>query len=1172
MPGNGATPPGNQPPALPVWLKRGRTIEVRAPDGLWESGIVQSIRERNGRTWLKVRLFQNEASFDLSAVRLRCGSEEFPTNCLDASGSLETPHQSGCAGSKISAQDDIPPSSEPSTSVIRQVVGTPDVGHKGERSKRTLTVHSSLKKHAKDQSPDEHEEWQRTAQALADLFALNDFPLYASRMQIELETDRVCFQVPPCLAKVDLLDYLAQECWAYCSRRAEHAQNHRQQQSVPRPTLPETVFAELLSTVTFLCDGEHQETQHLLTCIAKRPGLVAVLKTYIQETLIETVQWIQSKSLSGSDALHTSASPSDRVDHGEHSEERLSLEQEFENRAFVALNVFMTGSNLMDAAIRALLKRHEGISSAESGSNTDEHTAMLVLRALVPPLQMMGRYLGVVFDWADSLQDPCSSSLKPTLRQRLRDELDEHLRLLLGTWMSLTSSETDALLVSVQDQRLARHLVRLYPVERVQDALSMSDQQRLQGQEGELELALWTVLERWPVIATTRPCWLQGSEDIVLVHFHDLCTEIWGAASARQLERYAASPLRKRLLETLTKLYIAEPSLLIRVLNDPNRLPALERMLKRLWELVAECLRGDESEDESDLPETDLAAYRTLQTVRQGFLPAAMHFLAKCHLLCCQRAPELFLQRLASSLGFSSRRGLDRLLTVLRRLPLVAGHLHDPDTRAAFMLLLHTLEARRREEPSRFGTALCGMAEEPRTATQLGATRDAEQSWPLELACLPAFDWSRIAARDFGERTWYTLLSYRLALLEDKYRRILDTDRGKPSPFVHLSANEYLVPSSSASVQADICQCVGRCIPGICLNSNVCVECNSQTCPVVRSQNLPDRDCGNMRFQRQAYASVELFFSRDGRGCGIRTREALKKGDFIVEYMGEVIDHVELARRKREQQFERHVYFMTLDQHCFLDASREGTWGRFLNHACEPNCHTQKWIVLGKARVGIFASRDIAAGEELTFDYRMERRAGHATEQRVASGPAPDDRSQNLIEGESIPIRCVCGAPSCTGWISGDSLMDAEEEQRLLETFTKKRVAYLQHLAEQIEAMKKALEPHRRSRSSVETTAAPTTTMLCAWADEEEQDAIALQPSASSATAVGPNLSPLNENDAPFIPRRKRPRPVDDAQDADSASASKTSLEQDEVDDKDDIGLGTAGRRLASRSSVAGQL
>lgn len=57
----------------------------------------------------------------------------------------------------------------------------------------------------------------------------------------------------------------------------------------------------------------------------------------------------------------------------------------------------------------------------------------------------------------------------------------------------------------------------------------------------------------------------------------------------------------------------------------------------------------------------------------------------------------------------------------------------------------------------------------------------------------------------------------------------------------------------------------------------------------------------------------------------------------------------------------------------FIDATVKGSVSRFLNHSCGPNCETQKWQVGGDLRVGFFAKKDIAVGEELTFDYKLER-------------------------------------------------------------------------------------------------------------------------------------------------------------------------------------------------------
>ena len=52
---------------------------------------------------------------------------------------------------------------------------------------------------------------------------------------------------------------------------------------------------------------------------------------------------------------------------------------------------------------------------------------------------------------------------------------------------------------------------------------------------------------------------------------------------------------------------------------------------------------------------------------------------------------------------------------------------------------------------------------------------------------------------------------------------------------------------------------------------------------------------------------------------------------------------------------------------------QKGGLGRFINHSCAPNCYVDKWVVGTKLRMGIFSGRHIQAGEELTFDYNVDR-------------------------------------------------------------------------------------------------------------------------------------------------------------------------------------------------------
>lgn len=67
-------------------------------------------------------------------------------------------------------------------------------------------------------------------------------------------------------------------------------------------------------------------------------------------------------------------------------------------------------------------------------------------------------------------------------------------------------------------------------------------------------------------------------------------------------------------------------------------------------------------------------------------------------------------------------------------------------------------------------------------------------------------------------------------------------------------------------------------------------------------------------------------------------------GQFIMEYVGEVLDYRQF--KSRSKQYAKtgniHHYFMALNADEVIDATLKGNISRFINHSCDPNSETQK--------------------------------------------------------------------------------------------------------------------------------------------------------------------------------------------------------------------------------------
>ena len=96
--------------------------------------------------------------------------------------------------------------------------------------------------------------------------------------------------------------------------------------------------------------------------------------------------------------------------------------------------------------------------------------------------------------------------------------------------------------------------------------------------------------------------------------------------------------------------------------------------------------------------------------------------------------------------------------------------------------------------------------------------------------------------------------------------------------------------------------------------------------------------------------------------------EPINKNTRIRDYAGELISQQESARREKRYLARHHVWCFNVNRRWVRDAAVGGNIARFINHSCRPNCYVQ----IDGHTIWIRASRNIAKGEELTYDYATD--------------------------------------------------------------------------------------------------------------------------------------------------------------------------------------------------------
>jgi SET domain-containing protein len=148
--------------------------------------------------------------------------------------------------------------------------------------------------------------------------------------------------------------------------------------------------------------------------------------------------------------------------------------------------------------------------------------------------------------------------------------------------------------------------------------------------------------------------------------------------------------------------------------------------------------------------------------------------------------------------------------------------------------------------------------------------------------------------------------------------------------------------------------------------------------------------------------------------------EDIPAGAFVMQYVGEVIskktgdirgvhyDRIccsylfdmndplpeETYENRMNQQYGESVFPLC------IDAGFYGNQSRFINHSCDANLRTFNLVTECESTtfhsIGLFAQKNIKAGEELTIDYHWDL---------------------NVLEVIKEDVPCLCGSSACRGFL-----------------------------------------------------------------------------------------------------------------------------------------------------------
>ncbi|KAM9431823.1 uncharacterized protein Hap1MRO34_002964 isoform 2-T3 [Clarias gariepinus] len=136
----------------------------------------------------------------------------------------------------------------------------------------------------------------------------------------------------------------------------------------------------------------------------------------------------------------------------------------------------------------------------------------------------------------------------------------------------------------------------------------------------------------------------------------------------------------------------------------------------------------------------------------------------------------------------------------------------------------------------------------------------------------------------------------------------------------------------------------------------------------------PLEEATHFSLKKEDQNGLEARFINEFKGRGVFSCTDFDKGDFLLEYRGDLISREECERRQRIYDDALKVFMFEFRFNgkflCVDAALDDGSLGRLVNDDhLKPNCRMKTIRVDGNPHLCLFAIRSICPGEEISYDY-----------------------------------------------------------------------------------------------------------------------------------------------------------------------------------------------------------